>query len=225
MEEPPILTRKIRDHWLTRPLDSQAFLVAGVSVLLLTLASLLYWNDLFHAVSWMTAIPQNVFQSHQYWRLWTALFAHSGPAHLLSNSLLFFVFAVLLYGHFGGVMFPVAAFLFGGIINAIVLTTLPSTAELLGASGVVYWMGAAWLTFYFCLESRQRIARRALVSIGAALILFVPETFHQEVSYLSHFIGFVFGVAWALGYYLWNRKRFLAAEVVEFVDEENLDRV
>lgn len=212
-------TRKIVGNWLTRPLDPNAFFMAVISVLLLALASLLFWNDLGHAASWMTAIPQKVFQSHESWRLATALFAHADPAHLLSNSLLFFIFAVILYGHFGVVMFPVAALIFGGLTNLIVLKTMPPEAQLLGASGVVYWMGAVWLTLYFCLETRERFARRALKAVGIALMLFVPETFHQEVSYLSHVVGFIFGVLWGFVYYYWNRQQFLATEVVELIDE------
>lgn len=214
-------TRKIVGNWLTRPLDSNSFVMAGLSVSLLMLASLMYWSNLFQAAAWMTAIPQNVFHSHEIWRLWTALFAHADIAHLLSNALLFFIFAVILYGHFGSLMFPIAAFVFGGITNAIVLTTLPPTAQLLGVSGVVYWMGGAWLTLYFFLETRERITRRTLKAIGIGLLLFVPETFHQEVSYLSHLIGFIFGVLWAFGYYYWNRPRFLAAIESVLIEEED----
>lgn len=213
--------RKIRAHWLTRKPDSSAYTVATLSVFGLILGTFVYWTDFLNAKSWMTAIPQNVFQLHEYWRPWTALFAHSDPVHLLSNSLLFFAFAYLLYGHFGSRVFPLAALFFGGITNIIVLTTLPSDANLLGASGVVYWMGAAWLTLYLFLESRDKISRRALKALGVGVMLFVPETFHANISYLSHVVGFLLGVLWAMRYYYANKEKFLHAEVIEYVIEES----
>jgi rhomboid protease GluP len=216
--EPAVEIKVVRKHWLTRKPDSQSYLVASLSVLTLMIASFVYWADLFNSQSWMTAIPQSVF-SHEYWRLWTALFAHSDLAHLLSNSLLFSAFAYLLFGHFGSLVYPFAAFLFGGLTNLIVLFTLPADAELLGASGMVYWMGAAWLTLYLYLESRDRFSKRALKAIGVAAMLFVPESFQPHVSYLSHFVGFILGVIWAMAYYYWNRKKFVdAEEVVSIVD-------
>jgi len=165
----------------------------------------------------MTAIPKNVFEQGEYWRLWTALFSHADISHLLSNSLLFSVFAFFLYGYFGSLVFPFAAFFIGGIINVIVLKTMPWQAELLGVSGVVYWMGAVWLTLYFLLETRERLSKRLLKIIGIALVLFIPETYHRDTSYLSHFLGFVFGIAFAVLYYCKKRKVFEKAEVVEMI--------
>jgi rhomboid protease GluP len=114
----------------------------------------------------------------------------------------------------------VAALFFGGIANLVVLTTLPPEDTLLGASGVVYWMGAVWLTLYFRLETRDKFSRRALKAIGVAVMLFVPETLHANVSYLCHFVGFLLGISWALVYFRLNREQFARAEVVEWEIEE-----
>ena len=95
---------------------------------------------------------------------------------------------------------------------------MPPGSELLGVSGVVYWMGAVWLTLYFLLETRDRLSKRFIKTIGIALVLFVPETYHQDVSYLSHFIGFVFGILFALAYFQLHRKEFKDAEVVELIE-------
>jgi membrane associated rhomboid family serine protease len=204
------VVREVRTNWLTRKPSPHSTFVTEFSVGLLVVTSFLFWLDIFQAGSWMTAIPQNVFGHHEYWRLWTAVFAHGDPEHLLSNSLLFAAFAYLLYGHFGKWLFPIAALFFGGVINLIVLTTLAPDTHLLGASGVVYWMGAVWLTLYFCIENRDKISRRLLKALGVGAVLFIPEKFHPEISYLSHFVGFMLGIAWGLLYYLWNRKKFLA---------------
>jgi rhomboid protease GluP len=214
--EDPLIVRRVRHNWLTRRPDPKSSLVAGFFTLLLIAASFIFWTDFLKGESWMPAIPQDVFNGHEFWRAWTALFVHRDPEHLFSNCLLFFPFAYLLYGQFGPWIFPGAAFFFGGITNLIVLPTLPPDATLIGVSGVVYWMGAVWLTLYFYLDSRDKFVRRAIKALGVGALLFIPEKFQEHVSYMSHFVGFVLGLATAIAYYHWNRQRFLKAEVVEF---------
>ena len=213
-----LLIRKVRAHWLTQKPNANAYAVAAISLILLLVANFLFWRNDFNLAGLMTAIPQNVFEGHQYWRLWTALFAHADIGHLLSNSLLFSVFTYFLFGYFGSFVFPFMALLFGGLIHYLVLKTMPPTSELLGVSGVVYWLGAVWLTLYFLLETRERISKRLIKTLGIAAILFIPETYHQDVSYLSHFVGFIFGIVFAVFYYLSRRAQFKKAEVVELVE-------
>ncbi|MGZ3726568.1 MAG: rhomboid family intramembrane serine protease [Pseudobdellovibrio sp.] len=213
-----LLIRKVRAHWLTKNPDTNSYYMAAASLILLLVCNFLYWRNDFNIADLITAVPHKVFEEHQYWRLWTALFAHADIAHLFSNSLLFSVFAYFLFGYFGSFVFPFAAFLFGGITNYLVLKTMSPESELLGVSGVVYWMGAVWLTLYFLLETRDRLSKRFIKTLGIALVLFVPETYHQDVSYLSHFIGFVFGIAFALVYYQIHKQRFQKAEIVELVE-------
>ncbi len=214
-----LIIRKVRANWLTQKPNPLAFAIAAASVIVLLISNFLFWRDDFGLGSLLTAIPQNVFETHEYWRLWTALFAHSDISHLLSNTLLFSVFSFFLYGYFGSFVFPVAAFATGGLINYIVLKTMPVQAELLGVSGVVYWMGAAWLTLYFLLETREPYSKRLLKTIGIALVLFIPESYHRDVSYLSHFVGFVFGIVFALLYFWKRKEEFKRAEVIELIED------
>ena len=214
------MKERIRSYYLTREPHTDAAFIAFLSVMALFLASVVYWANLFHAGFWMTAGPQHVFSEHQYWRLWSALFAHVDLEHLLSNSILFFAFGFALNGYFGFWAFPFWPLVFGGLINWIALHTLPENASLLGVSGVVYWMGSAWMTLYFCLDVRTPTFRRLIKAVGISLILFVPETFHPAISYLSHALGFAFGIFWAFGFYLVNRRRFLSFIVTEPPEEE-----
>lgn len=209
---------KVRANWLTQKPHGSSFGVATAFLMLLLISNFFYWRNDFGLQGLVTAIPKNVFAGHEYWRLWTALLAHADIGHLLSNSMLFSVFAFFLYGYFGSFVFPAAAFLIGGFINLIVLKTMPWEAELLGVSGVVYWMGATWLTLYFLLETRESYSKRLIKTVGIAFVLFIPETYHRDTSYLSHFLGFLSGVIFSFSYY-WKRKaEFKRAEVVELVE-------
>lgn len=188
---------------------------------LLVFASFGYFIDLLHARDWMTASPRQVFGDGEYWRLWTTLFVHADLEHLLSNTLLFLPLVYLLTAYFGLWLFPVVGFFIGGLTNWLVLKTLPLSATLVGVSGVVYWMGAAWFTLYYLIDHRKNPKARFANILFLTLMLFVPETYKPQVSYLSHFIGFGFGVISAYTYYYINQAAFRRAEVIETIYEDN----
>src|SRR5690606_26204612 len=107
----------------------------------------------------------------EYWKLWTTLFVHADIGHALSNAFLFFILGFFLYGYYGIRVFPLAALFWGGITNLFVLLQYESDIHLIGASGVVYWMGGFWLTLYFLLNRKLSLFPRALRTIGVGLIL------------------------------------------------------
>lgn len=212
---------RIRETWLTRaPRGGEV--ISGFSVLLLALGSLAYWDGIAGADRWMAASGESVFGRGEWWRLWTTLFAHADLGHLLSNSLLFFVLGALLAGHFGAFVFPVASFVLGGVVNAMILKTYDPAVRLIGASGVVFLMGGIWLTLYLLIHRERTFGQRALRSLGVALALFMPtQAFDPSVSYRTHALGFAAGVAFALLYFLRNKSFFRSAEIVETVVEED----
>ena len=211
----------VRETWLTRKPSSESAWVAVVATLALALGSLSAWT--WTSVSdWARASAHSVFTSHQYWRLWTTIFVHSDLNHLLSNSFLFFILAFFLFGHFGSLVFPVAALFLGGIANAFSLMTYKPEIELVGASGVVYWMGGAWLVLYFFLSRQKNTFHRAMRTFGVALLLFAPaDTFQPNVSHRTHLSGFLIGVLFGVLYYWFNRHLFKSAEVVETIIDDD----
>ncbi len=213
---------KITANWLTKKSYPFALELVALCTLLLALGSFLFLRDVWQAAAWMPASYQGVVVEKEFWRPWTALFAHRDLGHLLSNYLFFAIFGFFLAESFGWLMFPFVALLFGGLINYLVLLTLPPTASLIGASGVVYWLGGAWLALYFLLQRHLKLRLRLLQVTGVGAVLFLPETIMPNVSYLAHFVGFLTGVLWGVAYYFWNRKKFLAAEEVAPIlpDEE-----
>ncbi|MGE0763078.1 MAG: rhomboid family intramembrane serine protease [Bdellovibrionales bacterium] len=205
----------IRENWLTRAPKPWAGFVMILLTLLLMLANFFYWNGYAQADQWMPSSFHTVMDRHEFWRLWTALFAHGDLGHLLSNSILFLPLTYLLSGYYGLLFFPVAGLLVGGLVNAMVIQFLPPQASLLGMSGVVYWMGAAWLTLYFLVDRREAWRRRFAVVAFLAVMLFAPETYKPEISYLSHLLGFVLGIFSAFALWWLRRREFERAEVLE----------
>lgn len=218
--EPPRTYRKMRGNWLTRKPAPNAGWMAVWAALALLFGSLVFWADFHGAGEWMPVSHEAIFSRHEYWRLFTALFAHSDIAHLISNSILFLAFGYFLGGHFGFFVFPFASLAMGGLTNWLVMRSLPPGIELIGVSGAVYWMGAAWLTLHFFLDLRGKTIQRVLRAIGVAVVLFVPETIQANISYRSHFVGFVLGLLFGLGYYYFHRKKFRAADRFETIVEE-----
>jgi rhomboid protease GluP len=196
-----------RENWLTKdPAQAATSTAFGLVALL--------------AIGYFGASPASgdlVFRDGEYWRAWTTLFAHADIGHLLSNLFLFIPFAYLLAGYFSPFFFPLTGFFVGGLVNLVVLKTLPSSVILLGASGVVYWMGAAWITLSLLIDRRQSLAKRILKSIGVSALLFLPQIYRPEVSYLSHFLGYIAGVISATIYYAVDRRFFIAAEKYDYV--------
>lgn len=214
---------KIIANWLTQKPAPYAKAVTIALGLILLFGSLFYFNDTFGASDWMPASGRLVFGKSEYWRAWTALFAHADLGHLLGNAFLFLPLAYLLTAYFGPWFFPLAALASGGLINLIVLKTMPATVSLIGISGVVYWMGAAWLTLFLLIDRRERPARRFGHALFLFLMLFVPETLRPEVSYLSHFVGFVLGALSALALYGLRRAAYQIAEAREYYIYEELE--
>lgn len=214
-----IVTR-IKENWLTRkpnPAATDATMTMG---LLLFTAGFVFLMNLFNAGQWMPASGEAVFVKHEYWRLWTALFAHADLEHLLSNAVLFFPFAYFLSSYFGVLFVPILGLFFGGLTNFLVLKDMLPQTSLIGISGVVYWLGSSWLTLYLLIDRRDSMRRRVAKVVIISSVLFAPQAYKPEVSYMSHALGYLLGVLSSALYYWFNRQRFLNAEVMEHIIEE-----
>lgn len=160
-------------------------------------ASLYEWSP--RAVYDLAASGDEVFGKSEYWRLVTALFTHSDVEHLLSNTPLFLIFGWFLYAFFGRLAFPVGAIVVGILSNLWTIYTYEAKTSLLGASGMLYGMIALWLVLYVRFETEYSVSMRIFRSIGVALLLLFPTTFHQTTSYTAHATGFLVGLVVGAG--------------------------
>jgi len=206
---------ELKENWITRKTAPGTYPKTVLMITILVLGALTYIGNYFNADAWMSASGESVFQNHEYWRLWSTLFAHGDLGHIMGNLFLFAPFAFFLIGHFSAWYFPLLGFLMGGIVNYFVLMTMPAHIELIGASGVVYWMGASWMTLSFLIDRRESMKKRIVKVIGVSMILFLPDSLRPNVSYLSHFLGYVLGAISGAIVYLIKHRAFQAAEVWE----------
>ena len=224
---PPPLTYSsyevVRSTWLTRPTKSVSALATVGWTCLLSLGALVYLWNVGDIAQFMDASRENIFNQHQVWRLWTTLFAHGDFGHLASNIMLFFILGFFLNGYFGWRLFPLGAFFWGGVTNLISLWSSDPDVSLIGASGIVYWMGGVWLVLYFLLSKQKNISQRWIRSLGVGLMIFMPaQAFEPRTSYRTHFIGFALGMVCGLWHYYRHRKKFRSAEIREKIYEEIL---
>ncbi len=212
----PSSTYVLRETLLSRKPNPLAPVAMAFTTLIVVLLSIAAWTNFAGAEEWMSASREAVFSKHQYWKAWTSLFVHGDGKHLLSNSFLFFILGTFLTGYFGIARVLVAAFAFGGIINLYVLHGMPMEVRLIGLSGVVFWMGGAWLILYFMIDRKRTLMHRFLRAMGVGLLLFMPaEAFDPSISYKSHFVGFVLGVSAGLLHFYFNKKSLREAESYE----------
>lgn len=213
----------VKENWLTRKPEFFAFYGTFLIGVVVALLGYFYLNDSFHIHDLLPASGHAVFKNGQYWRLWTTLFAHADVGHLLGNLILLLPLSFMLSGHFGVFVFPLLGVFMGGVTNYIVLLTMSPETQLIGISGVVYWMGAAWLTLFLLIDHRKTWRQRTANALFLTVVLFIPESYKPEISYLSHFVGFVFGIFSGLLIYLVRRKDINAAEVkVSLIENDDL---
>ena len=179
--------------------------------LALTAATVVYWMDWRRAQDLWPASRDAVFHRAEWSRTFLSILAHADPRHLLSNSLLFFVFALLLAGYFGPLAFPIAPLAVAPVITALTVYAYSPDANLIGASGMVNAMVGEWLVLYWLTARNLRGRLRTMRALGFALMTLVPETIDPERSDLAHAIGFALGVA--IGFpVFWTLKSSLRAD-------------
>jgi rhomboid protease GluP len=214
---------RVRETLLSRNPREWSLEIAGLFLVVILGASLLAGRNGAALLPALAATSEGVFQRREYWRLLTAVAVHADVMHVFSNVILLTFFTYLLFGYFGFWVFPVLSLLMAGLTNYVALLTYPTGVNLVGASGLVYWMAGFWLSMYLLVERSVGPGKRILRVACLSLLVLLPSSFQANVSYRSHAIGLGLGVVSALAYFQRNRKLIRRAEVLE-AEEEIDDR-
>jgi membrane associated rhomboid family serine protease len=138
-----------------------------------------------------------VINRGEFWRLFTALFLHYNPVHLVFNLFALYVLGPPLEKTIGTVRFA-ACYLISGIgstAGVVALTQLKiiRAAELIGASGCIMGIVGAWAGFllrhHHVWQAKQRLLNILLIIV----IQIVFDIFTPEVSSSAHLCGLASG--------------------------------
>ena len=106
----------------------------------------------------------------EVWRLFTAMFLHIGPTHLISNLIGLFMLGPIVEGHLGHWRFA-AIYLIGGLFGSVASYAF-SPALSAGASGAVFaLLGATVLYFFRFRENFGARGREILQSMLVVLVM------------------------------------------------------
>jgi membrane associated rhomboid family serine protease len=197
-ELPPVQRATLRQDRHRRLSDAPAVLVFISLNLLAFIVELLFggWNDAtLHQLGALE--PSLVLRGHEYWRLFTALFLHFGPVHLLLNLFALYILGMPLERSIGSIRFCVCYLVSGiGSTAGVVLLAqlhLIRATFLVGASGAVMGIVGAWAGFLLlhrdAFRARQRLSN--VVMIVVVQIVFDLST--PQVSMAAHLCGLVTG--------------------------------
>jgi membrane associated rhomboid family serine protease len=123
----------------------------------------------------------------QPWRIVTSLFVHSGIFHIAFNMWALWIFGRMLENLLGSWRF-LALYFISGIFGALAVTFLAPGVTVLGASGAIFGLFAA---FFVIQRSLGYNAVQLLVIIGLNLAIgFLPGT---NISWQAHLGGIIGG--------------------------------
>lgn len=200
-------------NYLSRVRFKGGKVFAAFFILVCYFMSQIYWN--YPIGELLYASKENVFESREWWRLLSSTFIHGDLGHLLANSLMLFILALVtvsFYGH----LFTATFIGFTGIAtNYLTLMSHSKNLSLVGASGVLFSLWGFWLIMYFFIERQKSFMGRVL-RIGAVfLVLLVPSSYDPQTSYRAHYIGFFIGVVLGSLYFLIKQDYLRSFELWE----------
>jgi rhomboid protease GluP len=185
--------------------NPNGFIISLLMILSCVFLSEIYWTGNNYSAL-LSATGKQIFEEKEYWRLFSTIFIHSDLKHLASNMYMLSILGYFVSGYFGALIYPLTTTFFAGITNWIAISTYHPNVILLGASGLVYLLAGFWFAMYVLIERHRPLLARMIRVIGVALAVLFPTTFEPEVSYRTHFIGFVVGILVAIPYGIYFKK-------------------
>jgi rhomboid protease GluP len=139
----------------------------------------------------LLAQQNNLVLSGFYWQLFTSMFVHFGPLHIMFNMFALYYFGRLNENAFSTPKFLAIYFASGLLGSVMSLVLLPPTALSGGASGAIFGLVGSYVA----------IARRMQhmgVALLYALLIFVQSSFLPGVNIFAHLFGLIGGIVLGL---------------------------
>ncbi len=215
---------------LTTPHLTRIFLIINITVFLVSWLSEplgLDGSSSFERTIWnFGLIPSELIKGQRLHTLFTSMFIHGGPVHLIGNMLYLYIFGDNVedaFGHKRYFLFYIVSGIIASLAHVVSLLTSADISSLgvptIGASGAISGVLGAYLVLY----PRARVLALLLlgwiyiVPIPAVLLLgfwFIFQLLYgvleleigvaSGIAYWAHIGGFIAGILFALA---WRRRR------------------
>lgn len=138
------------------------------------------------------AFGKYIFDRHEYYRLFTAMFMHFGLAHLLNNMLALWILGSKLEAIIGNVRFTIL-YILSGLVGSIVSAVYYYNGSVVsaGASGAIYGVLGAILIVAIIQRKNDK---SMLVRMCLVFLLMFNGSGTQNVDMFAHIGGFIGGV-------------------------------
>lgn len=207
-----------RDSWKGKPLFTVLLIVINTIILILMekrivelqsdsfLGYLLNYGDnnnvngVFQMQTWLDWGATNyerIIGEHEYFRLFTAMFLHSGFYHLIGNMVTLGIVGQLLETRFGSIRFIIIYLISGVLANVVSLFYFHSIGENivgLGASGAIFGIIGAFS--YLVIRYRGKgynITTKGFI-LFLCITIFNGFQANENVDNVAHIAGFFIGV-------------------------------
>ncbi len=160
------------------------------------------WMD-----QWGALIVYKVLLDHQYWRMFTSMFLHSGILHIVFNMWALWVVGGFMEAVLGRTKFLLLYFIAGFAGSVLVITAAPLGAAVVGASGAIFGAFGALAVHAFLNRGRDFQSRSLLGNVLFLLVINLVFTFSSGgISWQAHIGGLVGGAVTMFAMMLGGRK-------------------
>jgi membrane associated rhomboid family serine protease len=146
-----------------------------------------------------------VLAQHEYWRMFTSLFLHSGILHIAFNMWALWIVGGFMEQVVGRTKFVILYFVSGFAGSVLVLVAAPDVV-VVGASGAIFGVFGALAVHAFLNRGRDFQSRSLLGNVLFLLVINLVFSFTGGISWQAHIGGLIGGAATMLAMMLGGRK-------------------
>jgi rhomboid protease GluP len=136
----------------------------------------------------LLAQENDLVMAGAYWQLFTSMFVHFGPAHILFNMVGLYYFGRINENIFSTPKFLTIYFVSGLLGSVMTLALLPPSTLSGGASGAIFGLVGSYVAI-------ERSAQRMGFALVYAVVIFAESSFLPGVNIFAHLFGLIGGFA------------------------------
>jgi len=149
----------------------------------------------------------DVLIGHQYWRMFTSMFLHSGIIHVAFNMWALWAIGGFVEVALGRLKFLIVYFVSGFAGSVLVLIAAPANSLVVGASGAIFGVFGALAVHAYLNRGRDFQSQALLRNVLFILVINLVFSFTAGfVSWQAHVGGLIAGAAMTYAFMLGGQK-------------------